>query len=128
MKKKMKQIVFSCGLFISCFLLNACGQLNAPNEADIKSAIMEYNMMEFSQEYTPDFYGSTILMNNINNVQIFSLLIFLVINSFITNPNDIKTNIPKIAILTNVLVLLLLFIKITMFFINSKANADVIMP
>lgn len=52
------------------FLVNTYGSPKAPNEADIKSAVVEYNMMEFSQEYTPDFYGQPILMDDIDNVQI----------------------------------------------------------
>jgi len=71
-KKKLIGTVVTVVVAIVCivFLINTYGPSKAPNEADIKSAVVEYNMLEFSQEYTPDFYGQPILMNNIDNVQI----------------------------------------------------------
>lgn len=57
-------------IFCAVVLINICRGPKAPNEADIENAILGYNMLEFSQEYTPNFYGQPVLMNNIDSVQI----------------------------------------------------------
>lgn len=67
---RYKKNILVCYLIISCFLLNGCGQSKSPNEADIKDAIQEYNMMEFSQGGLSNLSGETIIMNNIDAVHI----------------------------------------------------------
>lgn len=57
-------------ILCAAILINISRNPKVPNETDIKSAITEYNMLEFSQEYTPGFHGQPILMNNIDNITI----------------------------------------------------------
>lgn len=66
---KRKLIVFCCS-FISSIVLGGCGQPKAPDETDIKDAVIEYNLMDFSQEVRPNPNGNTITMSNIDMVQI----------------------------------------------------------
>ena len=70
-KSKVKKLLAIIVIIIcAVILMNSCRGPKAPNESDIENAIMKYNMLEFSQEYTPDFYGQPVLMNNIDRVQI----------------------------------------------------------
>ena len=67
---KHKKVTLFYFLFISCITLNGCGQPKAPNETDIKDAVMESDLMIFSQDFTPYFDGNSIFMNNIDTVKI----------------------------------------------------------
>lgn len=68
---KNKKIVLCCCLFICCIILHGCEQTQpkAPDETNIKDAVIEFNMMEFSQD-TTDFSVEKIVMSNIDAVQI----------------------------------------------------------
>lgn len=68
---KLKKVSFFFCLVLSCITLSGCGQPKAPNEENIKDAVMKYDLMTFSPDSTPYYDGDTISMDNIDDIEIY---------------------------------------------------------